>query len=103
MGNGFRPTDFLHVQPKNPFSSVLVRVPFAGAALRPHASLMRREGVLTEQGQAVLEAAQKAGYELVKEGRISQETLDAISRPLIPEDDLRVSVSRWGLVPGVGV
>ena len=68
-------------------------VAFAGAVLRPHASLMRKEGELTEEGEAVLRAAQRAGHELVKDGPISEDTLDAISRPLIREDDWRRSGS----------
>jgi multimeric flavodoxin WrbA len=64
-------------------------VEFAGAVLRPHAFLMREEGELTEEGEAVLNAVRSSGYELVKEGVMSEETLEAISRPLISEDELR--------------
>jgi multimeric flavodoxin WrbA len=58
-------------------------VSFAGAVLRPHANAMKREGELTRDGSAVLDAARKAGYELVKDGVMRKETLRAISRPLI--------------------
>ena len=58
-------------------------VNFAGAVLRPHAHAMRREGELTQDGRAVLNAVRKAGYELVKDGVMRQETLAAVSRPLI--------------------
>jgi multimeric flavodoxin WrbA len=58
-------------------------VKFAGAVLRPHASVMKREGELTQDGRAVLNAVRKAGYELVKDGAMGEETLKAISRPLI--------------------
>jgi len=64
-------------------------VEFAGAVLRPHAFLMKQEGELTEEGEALLNAVRRAGYELVKEGVMSKETLEAISRPLISEDELR--------------
>jgi multimeric flavodoxin WrbA len=64
-------------------------VEFAGAVLRPHAFLMKTEGVLTEDGQAVVNAARRAGHELVSDGAMGQETLEAISRPLISEDELR--------------
>jgi len=64
-------------------------VEFAGAVLRPHAFLMKEEGQLTEEGEAVLNAVRRAGYELVNEGVMSEETLEAISRPLIAEDELR--------------
>jgi multimeric flavodoxin WrbA len=58
-------------------------VKFAGAVLRPHASVMKRDGELTQDGRAVLDAVRKAGYELVKDGAMREETLKAISRPLI--------------------
>ncbi|MBL7200212.1 MAG: flavodoxin family protein [Anaerolineae bacterium] len=64
-------------------------VEFAGAVLRPHASLMREHGELTSDGKAVLEAARRAGYELVQEGEMSDKTLEAIGRPLISEEELR--------------
>lgn len=58
-------------------------VRFAGAVLRPHASVMREEGELTRDGKAVLDAVRRAGYELIKDGVMRRETLAAISRPLI--------------------
>ncbi len=64
-------------------------VEFAGAVIRPHAFLMKQEGKLTNEGVTIIEAARKAGEQLVRNGAISQETLDAISRPLIPESELR--------------
>jgi multimeric flavodoxin WrbA len=64
-------------------------VEFAGAVIRPHASFMKKEGILTEDGIAVLEAARKAGEELAKNRVISPETLEAISRPLISEEKLK--------------
>ena len=65
-------------------------VVFAGAVLRPHASAMRRQGEWTKDGQAVLEAARRAGYELVREGTMREETLEKVSRPLISQEELRV-------------
>ena len=58
-------------------------VQFAGAVLRPHAHAMRRKGELTQDGRSVLVAVRRAGYELIKDGVMRQETLAAISRPLI--------------------
>ena len=58
-------------------------VNFAGAVLRPHASVMKHEGELTQDGRAVLDTVRKAGYELVRDGAMREETLKAISRPLI--------------------
>jgi multimeric flavodoxin WrbA len=61
---------------------------FAGAVLRPHADAMRADGKVTRDGQAVLDAVRRAGNELVGQGRMSQETLKTISRPLISEEEL---------------
>jgi multimeric flavodoxin WrbA len=64
-------------------------VEFAGAVLRPHAFLIRQDGKLTGNGQTILDAARTAGFELVKEGAMHQDTLEAISQPLISEAELR--------------
>ena len=64
-------------------------IEFAGAALRPHAYLMKEKEQLTGDGKAVQEAARKAGRELVELGRMQKDTLEAISRPLISEEELR--------------
>jgi multimeric flavodoxin WrbA len=58
-------------------------VEFAGAVLRPHADAMKVDDKITEDGEAVLDAVRRAGNELVGQGRMSQETLKMISRPLI--------------------
>ena len=63
-------------------------VEFAGAVIRPHAFLMKQQGELTQDGEAVVDAVKRAGYELVKEGRMDQETLEMISRPLIGQEEL---------------
>ncbi len=64
-------------------------VEFAGAVLRPHAFLMKEKGEVTKDGEAVLNRVKRAGYELIKEGRMNKDTLEAISRPLISEEELR--------------
>jgi len=64
-------------------------VEFAGAVLRPHAFLLKEKGRLTKDGEAVLNTVKRAGYELIKKGRMNKETLEAISRPLVSEEELR--------------
>jgi multimeric flavodoxin WrbA len=64
-------------------------VAFAGSVLRPHALLMKSEGLITPAGEAVLAAARNAGYELITDGQMKQETLDAVSQPLVAEKVLR--------------
>ena len=71
-------------------------VAYAGAVLRPHAFTMRNRGDVTEDGRAVLDAVRRAGYELAKDGQMRAETLEAVSRPLIAEEELRERYNRWG-------
>lgn len=59
---------------------------FAGAVLRPHADAMRTKDGVSKDGQAVLDAARRAGKELVERGNMSQETLAAVSRSLMPQE-----------------
>jgi len=60
---------------------------FAGALLRPHGQTLRD---LLKQGgpvEDVLEAATEAGRELVRDGRISDESLRVVGRPLVSLDE----------------
>jgi hypothetical protein len=70
-------------------------VEFAGAVLRPHAFLMKDKGTLTPDGESVVKALRRAGLELVLEGTMSDEVLDAIGRPLISEEKLRERYNRY--------
>lgn len=62
---------------------------FAGALLRPHADGMKPM-LETEEGRKLLEevfqAAREAGRQLAREGRISEETQQRVSRELMPRD-----------------
>lgn len=62
-------------------------VNFAGSLLRPHSSIMKSKGKITEQGQAVLDAARCAGSELARDGKMDPFTLQGVSRPLISVED----------------
>jgi multimeric flavodoxin WrbA len=66
-------------------------VEFAGAVLRPHAHLMAED---SEKAKRVTEALRKAGYDLVKKGRMSKSLLEAISQPLVSEEEYRRSLSK---------
>ena len=70
-------------------------VEFGGALLRPHAFLMRQDGKITPDGEQVLEAAYQAGIQLGREGCMQPTTLEAISRPLISEPELRKEYNQW--------
>lgn len=69
---------------------------FAGALLRPHSGPL---GAMKEMGNSVddiFEAAKEAGRELVKDGKMSAETLNTISRPLMPlETFIQVTNQRF--------
>jgi len=62
-------------------------VNFAGAMIRPHAHLMRKNGQITDLGKVVLQAIRGAVGELIREGRIHEETLATICQPLIPFEE----------------
>jgi hypothetical protein len=62
-------------------------VEFAGAVLRSQTYQMKARGELTQDGEAVLNAVRRAGYELVKEGAMTKETLETIRRPLISREE----------------
>lgn len=61
---------------------------FAGALLRPMAEGMKEMIKAEETGlvEGVFQAAREAGRQLAKEGRISEETLGAVSKELMPRD-----------------
>lgn len=57
---------------------------FAGALLRPHGEAMRP---LMKQGASlddIFDAARDAGRQLVRQGAMARETLDAVARDLLP-------------------
>lgn len=57
---------------------------FAGSLLRPHGPILRMMLDAGKPVSNVLEAAEEAGHQLIMEGKISDLTLNAISRELIP-------------------
>jgi multimeric flavodoxin WrbA len=69
-------------------------VHYAGAVLRPHAGSMKAGGELAGEGQSILREVRRAGYQLADEGTMRQDTLEAISRPLISEEELRDRYNR---------
>ena len=64
-----------------------INVEFAGALLRPHAFVMKeRQG--EQMVTSILEAAKKAGKQIIKEGQIRHEELETIKQPLISLETL---------------
>ncbi|MFX1319808.1 MAG: flavodoxin family protein [Promethearchaeota archaeon] len=66
-------------------------VEFVGALLRPHASLLTE---YPEKAAQVFTAARQAGQQLITNGKISEATLQAISQPLITEEEYRISSNK---------
>lgn len=61
---------------------------FAGALLRPHAQVMEEMMKAGERSalDGVFQAAREAGRQLVRDGRMSEDVLRSVSRPLMPQD-----------------
>jgi len=57
---------------------------FAGALLRPHGEALRPMMKMGISLDDVFEAAREAGRQLVKDGKMSAETLNIVSRELMP-------------------
>ena len=60
---------------------------FAGALLRPHGPALKPMLEIGGLVEDVVEAARDAGRQLVRDGKISPETLSTVSRELIPMKD----------------
>lgn len=57
---------------------------YAGALLRPHGEALRAMLKAGAPVNDVIEAAQEAGRQLIKDGKMSTETLQIVSRELLP-------------------
>ncbi|NIN67288.1 MAG: flavodoxin family protein, partial [Anaerolineae bacterium] len=60
---------------------------FAGALLRPHGQTLRDRLKQGEPVGDVLDAAREAGRELVRDGKMSAESLATVGRKLVTRDD----------------
>jgi multimeric flavodoxin WrbA len=63
-------------------------VEFVGPVLRPHSHLLSRDN---EKSRQVLDALKEAGHSLIEKGCIPLDILEAISQPLISEEEYRLS------------
>lgn len=68
-------------------------VPLIGELLMPAGQPLRVEP-LEEKVQVVLQAAHRAGIEVVRDGQVSQETEAQIQKPLLPADELAKMANR---------
>ena len=67
---------------------------FAGALLRPHGQALRAMLKMGAPVNDIIEAARQAGSELVREGKISPEMMNTISRELVPMEDYVTMVNQ---------
>jgi putative sterol carrier protein len=70
------------------------QIPLIGEILMPAGELLKNKG-LREKLQGVLQAAYRAGVEVVRDGRVSKETEAQIQKPIIAADELAEMANLW--------
>ncbi len=70
------------------------QIPLVGEILMPAGELLKNEG-LRERLQGVLQAAYRAGVEVVRDGRVSKETEAQIQKPIVAADELAEMANLW--------
>ena len=70
------------------------QIPLIGEILMPAGELLKNEA-LREKLQGVLQAAYRAGAEVVRDGRVSKETEAQIQKPIIAADELAEMANLW--------
>jgi multimeric flavodoxin WrbA len=76
---------------------------FAGALLRPHGQTLRDLLKRGEPVDDVLDAARKAGRQLVRDGKMSAEALATVGRELVTRDDYITNMNQTAeRLPGGG-
>ncbi len=69
-------------------------LPIIGELLMPEGELLKQEG-MRENVRGVLQAAYRAGTELIKEGRVLEETEMEIQKPPVPAEELAEMANLW--------
>ena len=69
-------------------------IPLVGELLMPAGELLKQKG-LRDKIQGVLQAAYRAGIEVVREGRVSKETEAEIQKPLVSPDEMAEMANLW--------
>ena len=70
------------------------QTPLVGELLMPGGELLKQHG-MKENVQGVLQAAYRAGIEVIRDGRVSKETEMEIQKPLVPPDALAEMANLW--------
>jgi putative sterol carrier protein len=78
---------FQHIEQSGP-------VPIIGELLMPAGELLKQKG-LRDKVQGVLQAAYRAGSEVIRHGRVSKETEAEIQKPLMTADEMAGMANLW--------
>jgi putative sterol carrier protein/multimeric flavodoxin WrbA len=70
------------------------QTPLVGELLMPGGELLKQHG-MKEKVQGVLQTAYRAGIEVIREGRVLEETEMEIQKPLVPPDMLAEMANLW--------
>jgi len=70
------------------------QVPLVGELMMPGGELLKQHG-MKEKVQGVLQTAYRAGIEVIREGRVLEETEMEIQKPLVPPDMLAEMANLW--------
>ena len=70
------------------------QTPLVGELLMPGGELLKQEG-MKENVQGVLQTAYRAGMEVIRKGRVLEETEMEIQKPLVPPDALAEMANLW--------
>jgi multimeric flavodoxin WrbA/putative sterol carrier protein len=70
-------------------------VPLVGELLVPAAEAVLKQEYLRERAQGILQAAYRAGVEVVRDGKVSEETEVKIQRPLLSTDEMAEMANLW--------
>lgn len=68
---------------------------FAGALLRPHGEALRTMLEMGMPVKDVIDASREAGRQLIKNGKMSPDTLRIVSRELLPRDMYMENVNKY--------
>lgn len=61
-------------------------ITYSGTVVRPHIYYLQNENGITPDGEKVIASIRQAAQELIATGKFNQDTLDAISKPLVSRE-----------------
>jgi len=78
-------------------------VPLIGELLVPAAEMSLKQEFMKQKARAILEAAYRAGIEVVRDGKVSPETEAKVQEPLMTPDEVAEGANIWwdGMLQGI--